>query len=522
MMRILSLLVLLLISFCSNAQVNNIVWQKTIGCSGTEVPNDLSLDAFGNYYLAGFYDEQCSFTDTAYGFMDGWIIKLDNAGNKVWSKGFGGSGLETFIKLLPASNGDILALGYCASSFGNIVNKGDWDFLVVKLDTAGNLLWQKNYGGSGADVPEDVIETSNGDFIAVGYTTSKDGDITDTIGGITDAWALRIDNTGNILSSKTYGSSNRDYFERIVKSTNNNYLILGESDGNDFDVLSNKGGVDLWLLSINDTGAVHWSKSYGGTNGEGAGSITACNQHGGYIYSCYSQSNDFDFNQSYGGADAWLVKIDTTGNIEWKKHYGGSGGEDATIVIESKEGGYMLFTGTSSYDFDAIGNHGYSDMLGIKVDDTGKVIWKKAYGCNDPDGFSAVSQLNDSSYLFCGFTTSATGDVLAAYGMDDAWLVKVSKDSIYVPDGVITPVLIHPGIQVYPTITDNEVTIERPYGKGKALVTLLNDRSQVIMEQQIFPEERIRKIYLESLPAGMYFLKVTSPNMVHTFKIFHK
>jgi hypothetical protein len=516
----LCILPLLLITFALSAQVNNnIIWQKTIGCSGYEAANDIVIDTSGNYFLSGYYSDECSITDTIHGFWDGWIIKLDNAGNKIWSRGLGGSNLETFVKVLPVSDGGVVALGYEESDFSNIVNKGEWDFWLVKLDSMGNLLWQKNYGGSDFDVPKDIIETANGDLITIGFTVSKDGDITDTIGGTTDAWALRLDNSGNIIWKKTYGSTNSDYFNNIIKMDNGNYLVLGESWGNDNDGVSNHGSEDIWLVALDDSGVVQWSKSYGGTDYEAAASIIKCDNMGGYIFSCYSRSNDFDFNQNYGQYDVWLVKLDSAGNIEWKKNYGGSSDDAFSKVVQSKEGGYMLFATSGSNDIDATGNHGYSDLMAVKVNDTGTVIWTRMYGALTGDKISGLIQLQDSSYIVSGIITSGTGDVSSYYGNSDTWLFNIWKDSVYIPNSVLTPFISQSNIQVYPTITNNTITIKRSVAHEEALITIVNVQGQLLLQQKIPSGKQIYKVDISSLPDGMYFLKMIIADEVSSCKI---
>jgi hypothetical protein len=214
-----------------------------------------------------------------------------------------------------------------------------------------------------------------------------------------------------------------------------------------------------------------------------------------------------------------LVKLDSAGNIEWKKNYGGSSDDAFSKVVQSKEGGYMLFATSGSNDMDAIGNHGYSDLMAVKVNDTGTIIWTRMYGALTGDNIRGLIQLEDSSYLVSGIVTSGTGDVSSYYGNSDTWLFNIWKDSVYIPNSVLTPFISQSNIQVYPTITNNTITIKRSVAHEEALITIVNVQGRIMLQQKIPSGKEIYKVDISSLRPGMYFLNIAAADNVSVYKI---
>lgn len=172
---------------------------------------------------------------------------------------------------------------------------------------------------------------------------------------------------------------------------------------------------------------VEWSKCYGGSSYEQANSINPT-PDGGYVIAGYTKSNNGDFPDGYGGQDALIMKIDSVGNLEWGKKYGGySDLEEATEVFPTSDGGYIFGGYTESYEFEAITNHGYSDYWVVKLNDTGAVQWARCYGGSDLEDLNNIVPLSNGDYYLVGWSTSLDGDISSPSGSQFCWVVKIDS-----------------------------------------------------------------------------------------------
>ena len=237
--------------------------------------------------------------------------------------------------------------------------------------------------------------------------------------------------TPSIEWEKSFGGSDSDIPSKMFLTSDNGYVIAGSSRSNDGDLTQNQGTHDYWVVKISSTGQLEWQKSLGGSQGETAYSIIQTNE-GGYIVSGFTRSytNDGDITVHYGGEDIWVVKLDSQGNIEWEKSYGGSSNEGGNDIIQTIDGGYIIAGSSSSDDGDVSNNKGGVDYWVVKITNTGMIEWEKNYGGSGNDSAERILQLNDGSYIIVGTTTSNDGDVSSNQGGNDFWIVKLQPDGL--------------------------------------------------------------------------------------------
>jgi hypothetical protein len=150
-----------------------------------------------------------------------------------------------------ASDGSITLTGATASNDGDgRANKGGTDVWIVKLDVSGNLLWQKSYGGTGADNGRYIVPGSNGGYVVIGTSSSHDGDVADGHGG-DDAWVLALDGSGNLVGQKSFGGSGGDYPVMVQQGADSFYTLIGVTNSNDGDGTGNHGISDAWAVKFN-------------------------------------------------------------------------------------------------------------------------------------------------------------------------------------------------------------------------------------------------------------------------------
>jgi hypothetical protein len=353
--------------------------------------------------------------------------------NIEWQKCLGGSLSEGPYSVCSNYKGEILVLGESKSSDGNVNgNYGDADFWAVKLNPLGNILWSKNYGSSGLDRPNHVNNTADGGFIFCGYTFPWNGADNDVIGFHSgtagDGWIVKVDSLGVVQWSKCLGGTLGDQILSVQQITDG-YILTGSTSSNDFDVSGNHGGTnpnDVWVVKLNNFGAIQWQKCLGGTGNDGAGSVKQT-LDGGFVILGGTYSNDGDVLGNHGSGDAWVVKLSPSGVIQWQKCLGGSDNDIGNSIEITSDGGYIIAGSTGSNDGDVIGNHGGNDSWALKLNSLGVIEWQKCFGGSNFEEFRSVQNLIDGGYIFSGYTSSNNGDVSGRIGgFGDVWLVKTN------------------------------------------------------------------------------------------------
>src|SRR5690606_35891479 len=137
-------------------------------------------------------------------------------------------------------------------------------FWVVKLNSVGNITWQKSLGGSDLDIGRSIQQTSDGGYIVAGNSRSTDGDVTGNHGEY-DYWVVKLNASGNIEWQKSYGGSSNDAAYSIQQTDDDGFIVVGNSNSNDGDVSGNNGDWDYWVVKLNENGNIIWEKSFGGT-----------------------------------------------------------------------------------------------------------------------------------------------------------------------------------------------------------------------------------------------------------------
>jgi gliding motility-associated-like protein len=229
---------------------------------------------------------------------------------------------------------------------------------------------------------------------------------------------------------KTFGGSSSDDAHAIIQTSDGGYLMAGFSYSNDGDAAGNHGpgDTDGWIIKMDQTGVIQWKKMIGGTKWEDIRTIKEV-QDGEYIIAGHSYSNDGNLTENYGGAsDALVVKLDQFGNVEWLKSLGGSG-EDVIISIEvTLDGGYICVGYTGSNDIDVFGNHGDYDIWVVKLSNSGNIQWQKCIGGTERDAGWSITPSPDGGYVFTGHTKSTDGDIVFNHGEYDILVGKMNAD----------------------------------------------------------------------------------------------
>jgi TolB-like protein len=330
-----------------------------------------------------------------------------------FARTYGGTSFERASSVQQTSDGGYIVTGRTIS-FG----AGNNDVFLIKTDANGNVLWAKTYGGTNDDYASSVQQTSDGGYIVAGRTYSFGA-------GFDDIFLIKTDANGNIQWAKTYGGANIDRASSVQQTSDGGYIVAGYTES--FGAV----GSDVFLIKTDASGNVQWAKTYVGWYNDYASSVQQTSD-GGYIVAGWTGP--------FGNEDAFLIKTDANGNVLWAKTYGGTNLDWAYSVQQTSDGGYIVAGGTRSF------GAGWDDIILIKTDANGNVLWAKTYGGTGDDIAYSVQQTSDGGYIVAGYTTSfgagnrdifliktdANGNVIWAKtygGLDWDWASSVQQTS---------------------------------------------------------------------------------------------
>jgi hypothetical protein len=230
-------------------ETGDMLWDKVYGGSANDMGYDIVKASDNGYIVVGWAASNDGDVSGHRGNGDGWILKIDNDGNKVWQKSYGGTNGDKFSHVVPAADGGYVLIGDSYSNDGDATggygNRADvW---VVKVNAAGSLVWQKKFGGSDEDGYPQITSLSGGGVLIGFDTRSKDGDITDASRGV-DAWLIKLDNNGNKVWQRPVGGTDEDLVEFIIEYKPGKYALGGLTFSNDQDVVGLHGDGDGWLM----------------------------------------------------------------------------------------------------------------------------------------------------------------------------------------------------------------------------------------------------------------------------------
>lgn len=230
-----------------------LLWQRSLGGSLSDNPSAVAATADGGYVVTGSTESNDGDVSGNHGFYDFWVVRLDASGSLLWQKALGGSQNDAFAyshDLTITADGSIVIAGTTASSDGNVtINHGNSDVWVFKLDPAGNLLWEKTFGGNGREEATGITPAYNGGFIVAANTDSNNSGNVSGNHGSSDVWIVGLDNNGNLLWQKTFGGSQGDLVEDIIQSPCG-YAVAAWTNSNDGDVSGLHGYFDYWVLGL--------------------------------------------------------------------------------------------------------------------------------------------------------------------------------------------------------------------------------------------------------------------------------
>ncbi|MFY8165117.1 MAG: hypothetical protein ACOVJ8_00915 [Sediminibacterium sp.] len=434
---------------CSNSEQENtlnsnselsIVASKTFGGSLDEKIGGVVKTNDGGMIVVGHTNSSDGDINKQYDQIDIWIIKIDSQGNKVWSKTIGGSKNDYGTSIIATNDGNFIISGY-TESFDGIVpsNFGLHDFLVVKINSSGDVIWSKNYGFSGHDHAHKIIQTSDGGYFVVGFSeysgiegsggTQNNGEGHDmghkgVLHGSGEFIGVKINSQGEFMWYRYFGGTQNDRVNDVVEANDGGFLMVGFSESSDFDINDNKGSYDFWVVKLQSNGSLAWKHNYGGSGIDQAFGAVKSNNNS-YLIVGRSNSDDKDISVSLGGFDAWVIHIDDHGHLIWNKSFGGSEFDSAEQIRMLSNGNFGIVGNTRSNLNNSI--KGENDFWFLEVDNkaNSKVYWQKTFGGSNIDIAKDFFQNNNNEIFIVGESQSSDFDVNLNRGNNDLWMLKL-------------------------------------------------------------------------------------------------
>lgn len=501
-----------------HAQDSSILWQKTIGGSNMDAVQGLEVTSDGGYILGGYSNSNISGdkTENSRGGIDVWIVKTDALGNILWDKTYGGSGDDYLTSIKQTSDGGfIVGVGSNSNISGDKTenSRGGLDFWILKLNAAGNIEWQKTYGGAQPDFDTYIFQTTDGGYFVSGYSDSNiSGDKTVATNGQRDYWILKLNATGDIVWQNSIGGSLLDRLIISMQSQDGGYILGGHSDSN---ISGNKsensrGLFDNWIVKLNPNGTIQWDKTYGGSDHDIVRDIIQT-QDGNYIVGGYSHSgiSGDKTGELRGIIDYWIYKLDTSGNMIWQKTIGGSQ-IDYLRTVREKPDGSLLVTGYSnsgiSGDKTDESNGGY-DMWFLLLDSGGEIAGQNTIG-GSADESTGYSIILDDGYIFAVTTRSnISGDKSEnSNGVEDFWIFRTTNSLLGSPNFESPRSLI-----IYPNPVSSTVNIQT--------IEMIHEINIYDISGKLVQTEKNNSFSVEHFMPGIYLIQIETDKGLETVRI---
>jgi PKD repeat protein len=424
-----------------------IEWQKSLGGGQHEEAFSIQQTADFGYIVAGYSESWSGDVPGNYFYNDVWVVKLDSTGVPTWSKNYGGSSSEEAHSIRQTADGGFIVGGYTGSSDHDLANNigygsNPWVFKLDNTGTAGHppaIAWQMPRPTTGTDPfnygVESIQQTTDGGYILT-------GDASDSIKGY-QYWIAKLTSGGSVSWQKYYGGPEWDRPKSITQTSDGGYIVVGMTLSNSGDVSGNHQCVsgicyapeDIWVVKLDSNGGLTWQKCLGGTNKDYGSDIHQTPDEG-YIVAGYSYSVDGNVTAHVGNEGTpnyWVVKLDRDGNKVWDRSILSGVADLATSIDLTADGGYVVAGISDMGSGNYLDDRGGENIVVVKLDSAGNVVWKKILGgLADDDGYD-IQQTTDGGFIVGGFSSSISGDVTENKGETDFWIVKLGPEQIVYP-----------------------------------------------------------------------------------------
>ena len=517
---ILSVKIVIIFQIQVSSQSLNIEWQGCYGGTDTEYPEDILALADG-YLVAGATKSNNGDIYFNHGATDGWLFKIGNESSIIWEKTYGGSLGDGIFRIFPADENNFYLLCSANSSDGDISfdpYPETADYWILKVNSNGEIIWDKILGGNGDEQMWTGTVTSDGGIIAFGWTTSNDGDVSIYYGGY-DMWLVKLNGDGEKECDFSIGTDGFDFGQAIIQTSDGGFLVGGSSaigNGGNLICTPQSWAAEAILVKLDASLNIEWKQCYGGSDHDGVTALAEISD--GYIFGAYVNSNDGEISGWHGDNDIWIVRTDLWGNIIWQNCFGGSLSEFTSKIIVTDDDDILISGSTQSTDGDVTGNHTISeykyDIWMVKLNSAGELLWEKCFGgiWDEQVNFGFIKK-TDSNFVIAGQTDygpSFDVNCTPHGGLydKDLWVFEI-KDTL---TSVQTNVAFELNLKVCPNPASSDITLAFQNTEHHTNMQLecYNIYGQQVHTEKIWKGQQETKIDLRGWAKGLYFAVVKS------------
>lgn len=456
-----------------------------IGSNGYEYAYDVKQTLDGGYIICG------STSSFGQGNTDSYLFKLDSMGQIKFEKTFGGPQndcAKSVIQLLDSS--------YVITGYSNSFGVGGYNIYLAQIDKNGGLIWQKNLGGDDWDFAYSMNQTNDGGLIICGTTYSYGR-------GKADGYVLKTDLNGNIIWQKTYGGKHDDEFKSVIQTQDGNYALTGYTKSYNDTVNG-----DAWIFKLDANGDSIWCKSYGGTGEDYALQII---QHPSSEFYLAGSTSSIGL----GLMDAYAFKTDNIGNLIWQQVDGISGQNECfnSVTISGTNSSISCYSETETFP-------GYG--IHIKIFELGASSFYHngtEYGGTKADEIFKIITTKDKGYAGVGYTENYGAE------LSDAFFLKLDSNLV----GSISIVSVKENnlnsysLSIYPNPANAHLNVfinqRSKLDVSKLNLVDMSGREIPIKYEVVNPEFNQVTINTIDLPNGVYFLKFE--NIIKRISVIH-
>ncbi|MHA1928962.1 MAG: hypothetical protein ACTSV2_10355 [Candidatus Thorarchaeota archaeon] len=349
-----------------------LLYEINYNYTGNQYPAEILETSDGNYVFVGY--TQCAGPTT-----DVWLQKVNISGYVLWNRTFDGGSSDYGRTVIETSDGGFLLASSCNNGTDH------YDIWVIKTDSEGHHLWNQTFDRVYNNYPKALIGLENDDFLIFGQAAMG------SPAGPLDFWMIRANASGHHIWNTTIGGPEGENAFKAIEHSSGSFISCGwYRDPVNLTL-------DAYLVALDGDGNLLWNKTYGIVGIDEAAYDLRETESGDIIFSGWTDITEND-------RDIWIVRTDSNGNHLWNKTYGISDGEIADSMTSNAYGGFTLSCRTYSYVTDTV------DILIMKIDEDGNVLWNFTYGTADNDINRDIIELNLGGYCVISYRyNSAAG-----------------------------------------------------------------------------------------------------------------
>ena len=405
------LIILILIFSISNANAQvDFVWGKQFGSDRDERTRNLVIDSFDNAYVFGKTNGKVGKEN--FGKYDGFIVKTDSAANTIWATQIGSKGEDDLFNAAIDESGNLYVTGFIGVDAKN-TSIPNTDVLVVKLNSNGEIIWQKQYGSDRTDIGAGITINANGEIYVIGSTEGVMGGASK---GKYDCFILRLDNEGNQLNVMQFGTSADEQGYGITIGMDSSIYVCGTTEGNM--AAKNAGKSDIFWAIFSKDLKQQKMKQFGTEKYDCADEIETDSKNNVYIAGSTDWVLALALKQKMDG-DCFLQKWNAAGELCWEEQFGTSNwdGINGLAIVQDKA---VFVSGCQ--------NNPMCQSFCRMYNEDGSLLWSRnivAQGGRGTCGKGIC--VNQEGYIYhAGYTGANLFSELR--GAHDVFLIKLKAD----------------------------------------------------------------------------------------------